>query len=306
MAFVADIHGNLRALEAVLDALREAGAGALYVAGDLVFGDGDPLGVWMRLQELNAKCVRGTSDLALAVLDPDKIVPRNDRERERKELFFRARTQLGELIVARLRRLPEALRIELPDATEILVVHGSPKNADECFSHDMSDVEMNALVVDDPADVVICGGGHIPFVRALDGVKIVCVGSVGEAPEGGVAHYTLITPAMPEPIIEQRWVTYSVDLAYAFKRQHLGFNGLLFDNVDFAFCSFDRCGSWCCSNHLYNFHVGVTGSYLTRSFGSRTCFDFNNGFWPVAVTQRTQNDLKLVVPDSAHELDLRK
>ncbi len=206
MAFVADVHGNLRALDAVLAALRDEGAGALYVAGDLVFGGPDPLGVWMRLQEAGARCVRGPSDLALASLDPARMRPSSEHEREQMARFLAARESLGELILARLKRLPEAMRLELPDASEILVVHGSPRDAGECFTHDMSDEEMDALIGDDPADLIVCGGGHVPFVRALDAVKVVCVGSVGEAPGGGVAHYTLVTPTPEGPAVEQRWV----------------------------------------------------------------------------------------------------
>ncbi len=209
MAFLADIHGNLPALDAVLEALREARAGAVYVAGDLVFGGDDPLGVWRRLQEVGARCVRGPSDLALAALDPERMRPRDDRERAALERFVRTREALGELIVERLRRLPEALRIELPDRYELLVVHGSPRDASEHFTADMTDEEMNALVGDDPADVVLCGGGHVPFARALDAVRVVCVGSVGEAPGDAVAHYTLVAPSPDGPVVEQRWVPYA-------------------------------------------------------------------------------------------------
>ncbi len=207
LAFVADVHGNLEALDAVLEALRDVQAGALYVAGDLLFGGDDPLGVWKRLLEVNARCVRGPSDLALATLDPARMKPRSDAEEAARKRFLATREQLGELILARLRRMPEALRIELPDASEILVVHGCPRDATEIFTHDMGDEEMYALIGDDPADLIVCGGGHVPFYRRLDAVNVACVGSVGEAPGGGVAHYTLITPSEDGPIVDQRWVT---------------------------------------------------------------------------------------------------
>jgi hypothetical protein len=58
----------------------------------------------------------------------------------------------------------------------------------------MSDEEISALLGDDPADVVICGGSHVPFDRMVAGVRVINVGSVGEAPSigddafGGEAH----------------------------------------------------------------------------------------------------------------------
>jgi hypothetical protein len=46
----------------------------------------------------------------------------------------------------------------------------------------MSDEEVLSLLGDDPADVVICGGSHVPFDRMVGGVRVINVGSVGEAP----------------------------------------------------------------------------------------------------------------------------
>jgi hypothetical protein len=82
IAFLADIHGNLRALDAVLAALHEAGVGAVFVCGDLLLDGDDPLGVWMRLQKIGARCVRGTTDRALATVDPARLRPGTEAEAE--------------------------------------------------------------------------------------------------------------------------------------------------------------------------------------------------------------------------------
>ncbi len=208
VAFLADIHGNLPALDAVLSALGASRAAAVFVAGDLVFPGEHPLEVWMRLQEVGARCVKGTSDRALATLDPTRLRPRDDTERARAERFAKTRTALGDVIVARLGKLPEALRLTVADASEWLVVYGSPMDPDTVITHDMDDDEVNALVGDDPADVVLCGGSHVSFVRKLTDVTVVGLGSVGEAPEGRTAHFTLVTPTDLGPKIDPRWVTY--------------------------------------------------------------------------------------------------
>lgn len=208
LAFIADVHGNLAALDATLDALDTAGASAIFVAGDLVLQGSEPLAVWKRLQDVGARCVRGTSDRALSTIDPNTLRAKSPSEVSALTHFKQTREALGELILARLRRLPEALRLELPDGTEWIVVHGSPRDPDEALTADLSDDELLAALGGDPADLVICGAGHVPFVRALDDVTVVCVGSVGAAPEGRVAHYTLITPADEAPTIYQSWVEY--------------------------------------------------------------------------------------------------
>ncbi len=208
MAFLADIHGNLAALDAVLAELREAGARNVYAAGDLLLGGDDPAGVWRRLQEVDVRCVRGPSDLALATLDPARVPARTDDEKRALARFAEARAALGELALARLRRLPLALRIELPDQTDVLVVHGTPRDPDTYFTPDLSDEEMESLLADDPADFVLCGGSHVPFARALDAVNVISIGSVGECPDPGVACFALLRPTASGPVVEPRHVRY--------------------------------------------------------------------------------------------------
>ena len=208
MAFLADVHGNLAALDAVLAALRDERVSAIFVAGDLLLPGEQPLEVWLRLMEVSARCVRGTTDRALALMEPARLHPTTDDERAAAQRFTATREALGDLILAKLRRLPEALRLEMPDGREWVVVHGSPMDPDEAITADLDDEEVGALVGDDPADVIICGSGHVPFVRTLDGVTVVAVGSVGAAPEGRTAHYTLMMPTAQGPRIDQRWVTY--------------------------------------------------------------------------------------------------
>jgi predicted phosphodiesterase len=206
--FISDVHGRLDALNAVLEEADRRGATRIYAAGDLLTGGPDPLGVWRRLTEVKAHCVRGVSDSALCSVDTSKLVPLNEREREKLEQFLWTRRSVGELVLESLRRLPLSLRLPLIDGSEVVVVHGSPRDPLQEISQDMDDDEVLALVGDDPADVVICGASHVPFQRPLDGVHVVNVGSVGAAPEGRVAHYTILTPTPGLRTIEQDWVDY--------------------------------------------------------------------------------------------------
>lgn len=208
IAFLADIHGNLPALDAVLASLHEAGVGAVFVCGDLLLDGDDPLGVWMRLQKIGARCVRGTTDRALATVDPTRLRPQTEAEAVAVARFRKTREALGELILARLRKLPEALQLTVPGGDRWLVVHGSPRDPDEVLTHDMDDAELEAALADDLSDVVVCGGSHVPFVRSLADATVVSPGSVGAAPEGRVAHYALLTPTPEGPAIEPRWVAY--------------------------------------------------------------------------------------------------
>lgn len=208
LAFCSDVHGNREALEAVVAELEARDVKDVVVAGDLLLGGDDPLGTWRLLQRIGARCVRGLGDAALSQVDPASLEPSDEAEHALAERFSRTREAVGDLVVKQLEKLPEKLRIPMIDGGEIVVVHGSPADALIELTHDLGDEEILALVADDPADVVICGASHVPFDRTVAGVRVVNVGSVGDAPEGRFAHFTLLTPRVTGPEIEQLWAEY--------------------------------------------------------------------------------------------------
>ena len=181
---ISDIHGHADALGAVLAAAERRGYDKLLVAGDLCFPGPDPLGTWRRLTQAGAVCAQGVGDRALALIDPSTIPARSEHERARLDRLAEVRHELGELILARLARLPQTVRLPLDDGGELVLVHGSPADPTEPLTHDMSDAEISALLGDDPADIVVCGGSHVAFDRVVGGVRVISVGSVGEAPRG--------------------------------------------------------------------------------------------------------------------------
>ena len=140
----------------------------------------------------NASCVQGLGDRALSTVDPSMLTPKTPSEVERVERLRSTRQELGEVIVARLARLPATFRMALEDGGELMMVHGSPADPTVAMTHDMSDEELLALLGDDPADVVVCGASHVPFVRMVGPTRIINVGSVGEAPTALVAHATIV------------------------------------------------------------------------------------------------------------------
>ena len=160
---VSDIHGNARALKAIIDEAKPREFQQLLVCGDLVFPGPEPLETWHLLIEHRAVCAQGLSDRAVASVDPTKLVPATPEQRTRLDKLVAAKHRLGELIVARLGKLPPTVRLPLENGEELVVVHGSPADPTEPFTPDMTDDEMLALIGDDPADLIVCGGSHVPF-----------------------------------------------------------------------------------------------------------------------------------------------
>lgn len=164
----------------------------LVVCGDLCFPGPEPLAVWKTLMHHKAVCVQGLSDRALAQIDPNKLSATSLTERNRIERLRQVHAELGEIIIARLGQLPPMVRLPVESGHTLLIVHGSPSDPQEPFTHDMDDEELWALIADEPCDIVVCGGSHVPFDRTLGDVRIINVGSVGEAPTEGIAHATLL------------------------------------------------------------------------------------------------------------------
>jgi predicted phosphodiesterase len=200
---ISDLHGHAGALRAVLQAAERRGFTRVLVAGDLCFPGPAPLATWKLLMDAGATCVQGIGDRALATVDLASLRARDEHEHDRIRRLAEARVELGELIVARLGKLPTSVRIPLPNGDELLVVHGSPADPTEPMDASMSDEELMALVADDPADVIVCGATHVPFDRWVQGVRIINVGSVGEAPGGGHADATLLEVTAEGLVVEQ-------------------------------------------------------------------------------------------------------
>ena len=206
---LSDLHGNADALHAVLAMAERRGFTRLLVAGDLCFPGPKALATWRLLMATQATCVQGVGDRALATINPDAIVASTPHEQERLDVLRKVRTELGDLILARLAQLPKTVRIPLPNGAEMLLVHGSPRDPTEGISAELTDEEVLAMVGDDPADIVVCGATHVPFDRTVAAdLRIVNVGSVGEAPGGELAHATIIDVGSTSVDVEQIAVPY--------------------------------------------------------------------------------------------------
>jgi predicted phosphodiesterase len=223
---LSDIHGHAAALSAVLASAERKGYARVLVAGDICFPGPEPLVTWQRLHQLRALCVQGVGDRALATVDAERLRPRDDFERARLKRLHDVRAELGDAVLRQLAKLPAIARHPLPGGRQLVLVHGSPSDPLEPLTHDMDDVALAHMLGDEPADVVLCGGSHVPFdrlvARSREGVpavtRVVNLGSVGEAPnktsmgdEGSemrVAHATFLDASEAGVEVEQFVVPY--------------------------------------------------------------------------------------------------
>ena len=173
-AAIADIHGNLRALEAVLADISAAGITEIVNLGDHVSGPLEARRTADLLIDRGILCIRGDQDRRLLELDRTGSCERADyRQLGRKHLDWLA---------------------GLPTTTiyrdEVFLCHGSPR-ADAVYWLDrptdddadirrspVSAIESEAAGI--AASLILCGHTHIPrIVRLRDGRAVVNAGSVG-------------------------------------------------------------------------------------------------------------------------------
>jgi predicted phosphodiesterase len=164
---LSDIHGHAHALSAVLATAERRGYGRIVVAGDICFPGPQPLLTWQRLTQLKALMVQGVGDRALATVDASALRPRDEFERDRLRRLLEVREELGSQLLRRLAKLPQIIRQPLEGGKQLAVVHGSPTDPLEPMTHDMDDATLANMLGDDPADVVLCGGSHVPFDRVV-------------------------------------------------------------------------------------------------------------------------------------------
>jgi len=199
LAVLYDIHGNLVALEAVLDDARDAQVDRFVLGGDYTAFGAWPIETMARLDELDpATWIRGNWDRWLAT-DPSADMPQDPTVQGAAD---HARSALDGVVLARLGALPATVSID-----DILFCHASPGSDVEGFSAQEDDAETDARLVDGVTEeLVVCGHTHVQFDRHADGLRLVNPGSVGLPLDGDPrAAYALI--ASPDDI-ELRRVAY--------------------------------------------------------------------------------------------------
>ena len=177
---LSDIHGDIKGLEAVLDAVSKISLSGIVVAGDHCFGGQKPFEVWQRLRSLGAKMTRGASDYALGVLQAENITPYSKQEEARIKQFLWTQGQLGDLVCRRLANLPITEVVSMDDRSGVMVVHGSPQDPLVALTEDMTVDGLSEATGCIAEDVLVTGMTHRSFVRQQKNLLIVNAGSVGE------------------------------------------------------------------------------------------------------------------------------
>jgi len=189
-ALISDIHGNLVALDAVLDDIGPAEVDGIYCLGDLVGYGPDPSGVIRRIRQQAIPTILGNYDEGIGIRRGDcGCYYATDQQRfDGAASYAFTDAALDDDDRSWLASLPREMRLE-DHGVRLLLTHGSPRKINEYLLPDRTDVQLVKLADQAEADVVCVGHVHIPYHRmmtASDGrtVHYVSSGSVGKPKDG--------------------------------------------------------------------------------------------------------------------------
>jgi putative phosphoesterase len=185
VAVITDIHANLPALEASLDAIDAIGVDQVFCGGDLVGYGPHPNEVCRLIAHRQIPTIYGNYDYAIA-RDLDDCgcayVTTHDRALgQRSVAWTLANTDPD--AKAFMRELPFDRRFELGDQ-RIRLVHGSPRKVNEYLFEDKPARLYERLAASAQCDVLLFGHTHKPWVHEYGGVVFVNCGSVGKPKDG--------------------------------------------------------------------------------------------------------------------------
>lgn len=212
VAVLADVHGNLHALRAVLDDAWAEKAERLLCAGDLAGYGPFPNEVISLVREHDIKCAIGDYDDAVAFGRPrpqahwlpPKIADLT---------FLWTRVHLNTHTKNWLRQLLPQVRLEVGPC-RLMITHGSPRDLCEGLGMDTSEDILREITYQTKANLVVSGHTHMPSYRVVNAVTFVNAGSVGQPRDGDPrAAYALlnIDPVTGKTQVLIKRVEYDID-----------------------------------------------------------------------------------------------
>ena len=173
LGLFSDVHANLPALQAVLDAFAEREIEFILCTGDVVGYGPHPHEVISLLRERKVSCTLGAADANLAF-----PFAKTEREGVAEEIIEWTRAQVSEEDLAWLRQLPVTYRMRTPYG-RLRGFHGYPYQPEKRFPLSKPTAELLPVFERLGSRILVTGGSHIPFHRVVGDYWLIDPGSVG-------------------------------------------------------------------------------------------------------------------------------
>jgi putative phosphoesterase len=199
IAILADIHGNLTALDAVLADLRQQKPDVVLHGGDLPYGGSHPAEVIDCIAQAGWKGVLGNTDEMLWDTSARQTL---EAAAPKLKALFNAlfdvcgpatRKMIGESRLAWLRALPAELRHD-----NIVLMHAGPGNRWRAPMDTADDAELESTYKQMNVEIVVYCHIHRPFIRKVGSMTVCNTGSVGSPYDGDTrSSYLMIDDGQP-------------------------------------------------------------------------------------------------------------
>jgi predicted phosphodiesterase len=175
IALIADLHGNLLALEAVLAELRRDGYDELLCLGDVAVGPQAAETV-ERVEALRCRVVIGNWDAYFLDGFPETG---SDLSRRLVKLGESWSATLDESHRRAMRAYVPEIELDLGDGFRLLAFHGSPRSYEDFILASTPEEEVERMLDGRRAPLMACGHTHFQMLRRHDDTVLVNPGSVG-------------------------------------------------------------------------------------------------------------------------------
>lgn len=177
VAILADVHGNLVGLEAVVGGIAAEGVDGVVCLGDVAAFGPQPRQVLARLRELGWPVVMGNTDAWL--LDPRPHPVRNEDSWRVTEVEMWAAGQLTAEDRGYIGTFRPTVEVSLGGGARLLAFHGSPRSYHDVIRATTPDEELAGFLGGYGAMIYSGGHTHVQLVRRLGASFFVNPGSVG-------------------------------------------------------------------------------------------------------------------------------
>jgi putative phosphoesterase len=178
IALISDVHGNLPALEAVLEDTRTQGVDQIISLGDTATIGPYPKETLDLLQALNCVYIMGNHDAAM--LEPARVAELQISELLLPTLEWGVGL-LSETNIDFLRSFHSTHEMELDGALTLLCYHGSPRSNIELILSNTPDETLTGILSGQSAGILAGGHTHIQMFRQFRKQVIINPGSLGNA-----------------------------------------------------------------------------------------------------------------------------
>lgn len=220
IAVISDIHGNMEALEAVLNDIEKEKCSKIFCLGDIAMAGPEPVETIHRIHALSQSkdfhIIQGNTDKMLSVFSFDTYNKILETNAVMASAYLADSKIISDEDKEFLRNLPVQEEIEL-FGIKILLVHGSPRRNDENIYPNMTVEEIEEIIKNTTANIIFCGHTHMPCGYQTNTEQtVVNTGSIGRPfSEEPKSCYAIMEINEQEATytVKHKFVDYNVELA---------------------------------------------------------------------------------------------